>query len=84
MTSRYGLDEVIYQQQVVNKIDFSDLSDLDQQGFAKWLDEQFYMKLGLVTALQRGLQIKVGRQKPATPTTPGGSYTVRIGGCSSK
>jgi hypothetical protein len=39
VTGRFGLNAVIYQQQVVNKIDYSELSDLDQQGFETWLYE---------------------------------------------
>lgn len=80
VTSRYGINEVIYEQRVMNKIDFSDLSDVDQQGFENWLDKRFYTKLGIVTALQRGLPVKVGLQNEADITTSGRGYTIRIGG----
>lgn len=80
VTGKYGINEVIYQRQVVNKIDFSDLSDQDQQRFEKWLNERFYTKIGILTALQRGLRIKVFLQNTNTTTVTGGGYIVRIVG----
>ena len=80
VTGKYGLDEMIYQRQVVNKIDFSDLPDQDHLRFENWLNERFYLKISILNALQRGLRIKVFPQNTAASNPAGGEYIVRIVG----
>lgn len=76
VADKCDLPQLTSQKALVNKIDVSPLTTIDQQAFEDWLSKRFYLRISIENALRRGMLVKVNLA--SHPDSPRTDYTVQI------